>query len=125
MSEKKRVLIIEDDELLRTSLQFFLSSKSYEVLEAENGFQAIEILAKNTVSAIVTDLNMPNMSGTAFIKHLRETMKLDVPILVLTSMGNERSELESFHLGANDFIAKPFDVDFLLNSIKKNLQSAG
>ena len=122
MSEKKRVLIIEDDELLRTSLQFFLSSKSYEVLEAENGFQAIEILAKNTVSAIVTDLNMPNMSGTAFIKHLRETMKLDVPILVLTAMGNERSELESFHLGANDFIAKPFSPSVLQLRLEKVLK---
>lgn len=120
--ENKSILIIEDDELLRTSLQFFLSSKSYEVFEAENGFQAIEILMKQKVSAVITDLNMPNMSGTAFIKHLRETMKLEVPILVLTAMGNERSELESFHLGANDFIAKPFSPSVLQLRLEKLLR---
>ncbi|HNR07401.1 MAG TPA: response regulator transcription factor [Saprospiraceae bacterium] len=116
-----KVVLIEDDEMLRKSLSFFLKSKGHEVVEFENGLDPIDYIRKNyaDISIIVTDLNLPFAGGRQVIHATRQIKDADIQIIVLTSSGVESTELEVFELGADDFISKPFSPAVLLKRIEK------
>ena len=114
-----RILLIEDENLLRKSLAFFLSSKGYDVVEFDNGSDAINYIRENheQIDLVITDLNLPFAGGKQVIhstnpyKHIKK--------IVLTSQSVESTEVEVFDLGTDDFIAKPFSPVVLLKRIEK------
>ncbi len=116
-----KVVLIEDNEMLRKSLSFFLRSKGYDVVEFENGLDPIEYIQKHytEIRIIVTDLNLPFAGGQQVIHATRQIKDAHIQIIVLTSSGVESTELEVFELGADDFIAKPFSPAVLLKRIEK------
>ena len=113
------VVLIEDENLLRKSLVFFLSSKGYEVTEFDNGADAIEYIRENheQIDLVITDLNLPFAGGKQVIhstnpyKHIKK--------IVLTSQSVESTEIEVFELGTDEFVAKPFSPMVLLKRIEK------
>lgn len=117
------LLLIEDNDMLRKSLTFFLASKGYNVIEFDNGLDAIDYINKNykQIHIIVTDLNLPFAGGQQVIHATRQIQDADIQIVVLTSSGVENAELEVFEMGANDFISKPFSPAVLLKRIEKLL----
>ncbi|MDT0645121.1 response regulator transcription factor [Zunongwangia sp. F260] len=117
------ILLVEDDEMLRKSLAFFLTSKSYKVIDFENGLDAISCLNNKggEIDLVITDLNLPFAGGQQVINATREILAKEIPVIVLTSSGVESTELEVFDLGANEFITKPFSPPVLLKRMEKLL----
>lgn len=119
MNDQKKILLAEDDLLLRKSLAYFLSDNGFMVFQADNGVEAIEEIKKSKFDVIITDLNMPYIGGMEIINIMRNELKLDTPIIVLTSSGVEKVELESFTIGASEFVSKPFSPSVLKARIDK------
>jgi len=118
-----KLLLIEDNDMLRKSLSFFLKSKGYDVIEFDNGLDAIDFIRNHykEIQLIVTDLNLPFAGGQQIIHATRQIKDAGIQIVVLTSSGVENAELEVFEMGANDFISKPFSPAVLLKRIEKLL----
>lgn len=114
-----KIIIAEDNELLRKSLSFFLESKGYSVDQFSNGKEALKALKINHYDMILTDVNMPGASGMEITQYVRTTLGLLIPIIIFTTSNLEATELNSFELGANEFIAKPISPSVLLIKIQK------
>ncbi|MFC4815806.1 MULTISPECIES: response regulator transcription factor [unclassified Flavobacterium] len=120
-----KIVIIEDEDMLRRSLAFFLRSKEFDVEEFDNGLDAIDYIKNNStdIDIIITDLNLPFAGGKQVIHACKQIPESAIPIIVLTSSGVENTELEVFDLGADEFIAKPFSPQVLLKRIEKLISS--
>lgn len=114
-----KLVLIEDELMLRKSLAFFLRSQNYEVEEFDNGMDAINYIETNhdAIQLIITDLNLP-FAGGKQVLHAANSFK-HIKKIVLTSQSVEATELEVFDLGADDFIGKPFSPQVLLKRIQK------
>jgi DNA-binding response OmpR family regulator len=121
--KKFKILIAEDDVLLLKALGFYLEKKGYELILVADGRDAIKKIKETQFDLIVTDINMPFNNGMEIISLVRNELKLKTPIIVLTSMGLENTELEAFHIGADEFIAKPFSPQVLGVRIEKILSA--
>lgn len=116
-----KILFAEDDDLLRNSLVFYLKNNGFEVTPVNNGMLVREQLDNNHFDLIITDLNMPFLGGMEVINLVRNELKLDTPIIVLTAFGIEKAELDAFEIGASEFISKPFSPSILKARIDKLL----
>ena len=104
-------------------MSFFLESKGFNVDQFSDGKEALEAIEKENYDLILTDINMPGISGMEITQHVRENLKSDIPVIILTSSGVEQTELDSFDIGANEFIAKPVSPAVLLVRINKLLKT--
>ncbi|MGV3611076.1 MAG: response regulator [Fluviicola sp.] len=113
------ILFIEDEDILRKSLSFFLRSQGHEVAEFDNGADAIMHIHQHheSIHLIITDLNLP-LAGGKQVLHSSNPYK-NIKKIVLTSYSMEDNELAVFDLGGDDFIAKPFSPQVLLKRIEK------
>lgn len=110
--EKIRVLVVDDEALMRKLVKDFLVKKEYEVVEAEDGEQALDIFyADKSISLVILDVIMPKMNGWQVCREIRETSK--VPIIMLTAKATETDELQGFELGVDEYISKPFSPKIL------------
>ncbi|MCO6162825.1 response regulator transcription factor [Flavobacterium sp. NRK F7] len=114
-----KLVLIEDEDILRKSLAFFLKSNDYQVYEFDNGLEGIQFINENygDISLIITDLNLPFTSGKQIVFEVKKNY--DIPIIVLTASGVEQTEMEILELGADDFIVKPFSPSVLLQRMKR------
>jgi len=119
----KKILIVDDDPDIRLLVDFHMSSEGYEVLEASDGMDALNIINENTVDIIITDITMPNMDGYELIRKLKESKKgIDIPIILLTGKKEEDSIItENTEYQPDEFLSKPFTKDALLKKIDKFL----
>ena len=114
MSESIRVLTVDDSASMRALLRSALSSRGYQVAQAEDGVAALEWLADNgsDIDVIVTDINMPRMDGFGLIEALRGQSRFrDCPILVLSTESSDEKKARARSAGATGWIVKPFDAD--------------
>lgn len=112
----KRVLVVDDDEDMQALLQTVLEKQEYEVVTAEDGLVALEELEKSIPDLIVLDLMMPRMDGYTFAEELRNRgLQSSIPIIVLSADVGAKQKINQ--LGADSYIAKPFDVRDLLGEI--------
>ena len=114
---KRKILVVEDNEINRATLCVILSSQ-YTVLEAENGEQALSLLEKyrEGISLILLDIVMPVMDGYTFLKHLKADNRLNsIPVIVTTSNNSEADEVTALSNGATDFITKPYRAQVILH----------
>ncbi|WP_297338180.1 response regulator [Algoriphagus sp.] len=118
----KKILIIEDDLLISSLVQFRLKKDGYETLILKDGNEGIKAINEENPDLIITDVMMPFRSGIEIIHHARKE-KPDVPIIVLSSLGEEEEVvLEAFNLGVSDFIPKPFNPNELAIRVKRALR---
>lgn len=117
-----KILLAEDDVLTQKSLTYYLKAHQYEVVLAEDGETAFEMLKTTEFDLIITDLNMPKIGGLQLIHLIRNELELDTPVIVLTASGIEQTELDSFAMGASEFISKPFSPSVLDLRIKRLLR---
>ena len=111
--EKTKILIVDDESRMRKLLCDFLQREGYQILEASDGLQAMDLFYKNKdIDLIILDVMMPHMDGWQVCKEIREYSK--VPIVMLTARTDERSELKGFELGVDEYIAKPFSPKILV-----------
>jgi len=123
METTKKILIAEDDLLLRKSITFYLKDKGFEITEAADGIEATEHINNNKFDLLIIDIKMPHIGGMEIINMVRGELKMDTPIIVLTASGIEEVELKSFVMGANEFISKPFSPSVLKARIDRLLIS--
>ena len=122
--EKKHLLLAEDDELLASLLEYRLKLAGFEVILAQDGKEVKELLARETPDIIVSDIMMPYFSGIELVDFLRNTLQSQIPVIIISSAGNEENVLTAFELGANDFIAKPVNPSELLVRVNRELSKA-
>jgi DNA-binding response OmpR family regulator len=115
------ILFAEDDDVLRNSLTFYLKNNGFTVTPVSNGLQVKELLKSTPFDLIITDLNMPFLGGMEVINFVRNELKSEAPIIVLTSFGIEKAELDAFEIGASEFVSKPFSPSILKARIDKLL----
>ena len=118
---KKNLLLAEDDELLASLLDYRLQKGGYNVHLANDGRDVKEYLKTATPDIIVSDIMMPYFSGIELIDYVRNELNSKIPIIIISSAGNEENVLSAFELGANDFISKPVSPSELLVRIGKEL----
>lgn len=118
----KKILIIEDDLLISSLVQFRLKKDGYETVLVKDGNEGIEAIDSENPDLIITDVMMPFRSGIEIIHHAKNVFP-DVPIIVLSSLGEEEEVvLEAFNLGVVDFIPKPFNPNELAIRVKRVLR---
>ena len=118
VSNNKTILIIEDEKDILFPLKEFLESEDYKVLIAENGFEAMELLKKSAMpNLILLDMKMPVMDGWEFAKEFREKYGQQSPIAVITAAVDAEQRAKDIY--ANGWIEKPFNLDVLLEKVKR------
>lgn len=118
---KKKILIADDEKRIRIMLVDFLEEEGYEVIEASDGLEALEIFAQNPeIHLILLDVMMPHMNGWEVCRTIRETSK--VPIIMLTAKNQDRDELEGFHSGTDEYVRKPFNPLLLMARVNALIQ---
>lgn len=108
----KRILIVDDEENTRISLGKLLSHEGYLVDSVGNGQEALDFLTSNRVNLVITDINMPQMNGLAFLKILNSDYP-HINVIMITAYGGVGSYLEAMNLGAMEYINKPIKMDEL------------
>jgi len=117
-----KILICEDDLMTLKALEHKLKNEGYETITALDGKQAIDLLNNSRgIDLLLTDLHMPLTSGLELITHVRNVLKSNIPIVMLTRVGLEDTVLHAFELGADDYITKPFSPEELSLRIKRLL----
>ncbi len=111
--DRIKILIADDEARMRKLVGDFLKKKDYEVVEAENGEKAVDLFFDDqNISLVILDVMMPVMNGWEALKEIRQYSK--VPVIVLTAKSEEKDELQSFDLGADEYISKPFSPNVLV-----------
>jgi DNA-binding response OmpR family regulator len=114
--EQLKVMIVDDESRMRKLVKDFLRREGYEVIEAENGEQAVDIFFKNPkIDLILLDVMMPKLDGWQVCEMIRQYSK--VPIIMLTAKDSEKDELKGFELGVDEYISKPFSPKILMARI--------
>jgi DNA-binding response OmpR family regulator len=115
-----KILVVEDDEMILRALEFRLKKDGYEVTIARTGKEALEKLASDTFNLVITDLMLPFVTGMEVLSHIK-TNHADLPVIVLSAADEEKTIMDAFKLGADDFIAKPFSPGELTLRVKRLL----
>lgn len=124
MVQNDKVILIVDDcpdlrDLVKETIESILS---YEVLEAEDGLEALKVIKQNRIDCIISDWNMPVMDGLSLLKKIRaETRYRDMPFMMLTGEMSRGSVETAISSGVNDFLIKPFSTDSLCEKVDKLL----
>lgn len=119
-----RILLVDDEPRLRKMVKDFLRRADYDVVEAENGRQALDIFFSDMkIDLIILDVMMPEVNGWEVCREIRK--ESNVPIIMLTAKGGENDELQGFDLGADEYISKPFSNKILVARVGAILRRTG
>ena len=116
-----KILIVDDEDLIRTVIKEYCSNSNYETEEASSGKEALELLKTKDYDLMVLDIMMPEMDGFTMLKEL--PVEKRIPTIVLSARGEEYDKLSGFDLGIDDYITKPFSPKELLARIKAVLNA--
>ena len=111
-----RVLVVDDEKLIREVIKEYLVLENFEVYEAENGMEAVELVKNNNFDIIIMDIMMPKMDGYSACKEIKKIK--DIPFIMLSARGEEYDKLIGFDLGIDDYVTKPFSPKELVARIK-------
>ena len=119
--DKLKILVVDDESRMRKLVKDFLVKRNFEVLEAENGADAIDVFfSKKDIALVILDVMMPKMDGWQVCREIRQYSK--VPIIMLTARSDERDELLGFELGVDEYISKPFSPKILVARVEAILR---
>lgn len=118
---KHKILVVDDESRMRKLVRDFLQRRNYEVIEAENGEEAVDLFcANNDISLIILDVMMPKMDGWQVCREIRKLS--NIPIVMLTAKSEEQDELQGFELGVDEYITKPFSPKVLTARVEAILR---
>ena len=118
MSEKRRVLIVDDDRDIVTIVSTILGGRGWDIKAAYNGREALEAVTLSKPDIILLDIMMPEMNGIEVLKRIKK-IDTDARIIMITAFGDVESYLDSMELGAYEYINKPFETEELLEMIDR------
>src|SRR5829696_7834268 len=122
MNQQPRILVVDDESQIARVLRTGLKTHGYDVRVAPDGVSALETFNDWRPDLVVTDLAMPNLDGLDLCRRLREVSQ--IPIIVLSVRGEEKTKVESLDAGADDYVTKPFGMDELLARVRAQLRRA-
>ncbi len=115
--ERLKILVVDDEARMRKLVKDFLSKSGYDVIEAEDGSQALDLFFKQKdIALIILDVMMPKMGGWETCREIRQYSQ--VPIIMLTARSDEKDELQGFQLGVDEYISKPFSPKILVARVE-------
>lgn len=125
-SIKKRILIIEDNEILINTMQFILMKEGYELLLAKTGKEGLDLIEKNKIDLLITDLALPYANGIEIIDRLRKqnSVNFNIPIIIVSGYRDDNTIVEGFEVGANDYIKKPVSPSELISRVRLRIGKA-
>ena len=119
--DKVKILVVDDESRMRKLVKDFLTKRDFVVIEASDGAEAVDIFfANKDISLVILDVMMPRMDGWQVCREIRHFSK--VPIIMLTAKTDERSELQGFELGVDEYISKPFSPKILVARVEALLR---
>ncbi len=119
---KPRILVVDDEESIREFLEIMLKKENYEVTTAEDGLCAKDILTKKSFDMVISDMQMPNMTGLELLKYVRESYP-DIVFMMITAFGTAETAVDAMKMGAYDYVTKPFRIDEVRLNIANALRS--
>jgi len=119
---KVRVLIVEDEQLIRWSLRQKFETRGYKVTEVENGKEAFQALDRDTYDLIMLDYKLPDTTGLDILRRVRQADN-DVVVIMMTAYSSVESAVDAIKLGAFDYVSKPFDMEAVLRTVEKALET--
>src|SRR5512146_3111013 len=122
MSERRRILVVDDEPQITRVLRTTLSAQGYDIRVAHDGESALELMKDWRPDLLLTDLAMPNVDGVELCRRVRSAS--DIPIIVLSVREQERAKVQALDAGADDYVTKPFSMPELLARIRANLRRA-
>lgn len=123
MPAKNRILVVDDEDALRTVLSSELEGEGYHVRSAADGQEAIDILGGQEFDLILLDIKMPNVDGFEVLKFVKDRQP-KTKVVMLTGFADLKNAIESKKLGAEDFVSKPYDLVDLLTTVERVLTTA-
>ena len=120
MARKGSILVVDDEDALRTVLSSELVNEGYEIKTASDGDEAIGELEKGRFDMVLLDIKMPRVNGFEVLKHIRQNHP-GTKVVMLTGFADLKNAIESKKLGADDFVSKPYDLVDLLTTIERVL----
>ncbi len=118
----KTVLLVEDERRLREIVSDYFRNEGFEVIEAEDGKQALELFAEHTIDLIMLDIMLPEIDGWSVCRRIRKESA--VPIIMLTARSDEDDTLLGFELGADEYVTKPFSPKVLVARAKNIIKTS-
>ena len=119
--EKIKILVVDDESRMRKLVRDFLEREGFEVLEAGDGVEAMDLFyEEKEVALVILDVMMPKMDGWQTLREIRQTSQ--VPVIMLTARSEERDELQGFKLGVDEYISKPFSPKILVARVEAVLR---
>jgi len=116
----KKIMVVDDSTAIRTSLAFTLKSAGYEVVEAANGVDALNLMKQHAIGLFISDINMPEMDGITLLKKIKEDKDYShTPVIMLTTESSGEMIDQGKSAGAKAWIIKPFGPDQLIGAVKK------
>ena len=118
--EMNHVLVVEDDKEIREGVEIYLKSQGYEVFQAADGVEGLEVIEKEDIHLAIVDIMMPRMDGISMVIKLRE--KYDFPVIFLSAKSEEVDKIMGLNMGADDYVTKPFTPMELLARVNSQLR---
>ena len=122
MSEKQRILLVDDDPNISHLVRLYLEKEGFDVTEAARGDEALEAFRRETPALVLLDVMLPGMDGLQVLKEIRKTSK--VPVIMLTARDETFDKVLGLELGADDYVTKPFETKELVARVKAVLRRA-
>ena len=119
-----KILIVDDEELIRETLRDILEHEGYQVEEASDGQMGINLIKKNSFDLILCDIKMPGLDGIMTLQRIKvyqEKAKQNSGFIVITAFDSEDTRKKAFHLGVTDYLTKPFDLKDFITKIHHNV----
>jgi DNA-binding NarL/FixJ family response regulator len=125
VGEHKRLLLIDDDPNLILLVKDYLEFRGYEVVTADNGQEALEVLDQETPDMIICDVMMPQMDGYSLVEHVRKNPRTSwIPVLFLSAKGQSQDRVKGLNTGADVYMVKPFEPEELVAQVESSLKQA-
>lgn len=120
MSQKTKILVVDDEETIREVVRRYLEKEEFVVYEAADGYQALDLIKKHSPDLLVLDLMLPGIDGLSLTRHLRQDRQ--IPIIMLTAKGEAADRIRGLDMGADDYITKPFSPQEIVSRVRAVLR---
>lgn len=121
---KNKLLIVDDEIHILELLRYNLESNGFDVIEAQSGEQALELIKSQSLNGVILDLMLPGIDGIEVLKQIRSSEQMDLPVIMLTAKNEEIDAVIGLEMGADDYIGKPFRTRELISRVKSVLRRA-
>jgi len=112
------ILVCEDNLMTLKTIEFMLRKEGYQVMMAENGDQAIQMLLEKDIDLVITDINMPYTKGLEVVRYINTQLEKKIPVIIISGITLEETKEHALELGAKGYLTKPFDLDELIDMVR-------